>query len=193
MKFIFNSTEVLAPFEVVNDDDVQVFLCENSDVNTKTSLCVTTERKTKIIPNAQGPDNELVNEDIVNVCESNNCNGVGLDNIDESLLSPNDFQNADVFSIGVDNEDEAIDSWPSTLKKPKGAANVIFKLPSRRRRLQASKRSVRRQRGSSDGTTHDGVVGWVCAPTCCYPSRTADATRLWASRTAAAQKLAGAW
>ena len=37
MKFIFTSPDVLAPFEVLNDDDVQVFLCENSDVNT--SLC----------------------------------------------------------------------------------------------------------------------------------------------------------
>ncbi|TXG73081.1 hypothetical protein EZV62_001660 [Acer yangbiense] len=51
MKFIFNSPEVVAPFEVVNDADVQVFLCENSDVNTRTSLCVTTEQKRRIIPN----------------------------------------------------------------------------------------------------------------------------------------------
>ena len=54
MKFIFNSPEVLAPIEVLNDDDVQVFLCENSDVNTRTSLCVTIERKRRIIPNTQG-------------------------------------------------------------------------------------------------------------------------------------------
>ncbi|TXG70431.1 hypothetical protein EZV62_005366 [Acer yangbiense] len=114
MKFIFNSPEVLAPFEVVNDDDVQVFLCDNSDVNTRTSLCVTVERKRRIIPNTQDPDNELVNEDIGNVFESDNGNGVGLDNIHESLLSPNDFQNVDVFFIGVDNDDEATDSRPST-------------------------------------------------------------------------------
>ncbi|TXG68877.1 hypothetical protein EZV62_003812 [Acer yangbiense] len=101
MKFIFNSPEVLASFEVVNDDDVQVFLCENSDVNTRTSLCVTVERKRRIIPNTQGPYNELVNEDIANVFESDNGNGVGLENIHESLLSPNDFQNVDAFSIGV--------------------------------------------------------------------------------------------
>ena len=67
MKFIFNSPEVLAPFEVLNDDDVQVFLCENSDVNTRTCLYVTIERKRIIILNTQGPDNELVNDDIANV------------------------------------------------------------------------------------------------------------------------------
>ncbi|TXG70652.1 hypothetical protein EZV62_005587 [Acer yangbiense] len=124
MKFIFNSPEVLAPFEVVNDDDVQVFLCENSDVNTRTSLCVTVERKRRIIPNTQGPDNELVNEDIANVFESDNGNGVGLDNIHESLLSPNDFQNVDVFSIGVDNDDEARDSRPSTSEVPSRRSRV---------------------------------------------------------------------
>ncbi|KAK3200141.1 hypothetical protein Dsin_023556 [Dipteronia sinensis] len=43
VKFLFYSPEVLAPIEVVNDDDVQIFLCENSVVNTRTSLCVTTE------------------------------------------------------------------------------------------------------------------------------------------------------
>jgi len=118
MKFIFNSPEVLAPFEVVNDDDVQVFLCENSDVNTRTSLCVTIEQKIRIIPNTQGPDNEPVNEDIANVFESDNGNEVGLDYIHESLLHPNDFQNADVFSIGVDNDDKARDSRPSTSEVP---------------------------------------------------------------------------
>ena len=51
MKFIFNSPEVLAPFEVLNDDDVQVFLCENSDLNTRIYLCVTIERKRIIILN----------------------------------------------------------------------------------------------------------------------------------------------
>ncbi|KAK0597001.1 hypothetical protein LWI29_020858 [Acer saccharum] len=124
MKFIFNSPKVLAPFEVVNDDDVQVFLCENSDVNTRTSLCVTVERKRRIIPTTQGPDNELVNEDIANVFESDNGNGVGLDNIHESLLSPNDFQNVDVFSIGVDNDDEARDSQPSTSEVPSRRSRV---------------------------------------------------------------------
>ncbi|TXG69251.1 hypothetical protein EZV62_004186 [Acer yangbiense] len=124
MKFIFNSPEVLAPFEVLNDADVQVFLCENSDVNTRTSLCVTIERKRRIIPNTQGPDNELVNEDIANVFESDNDNGVGLDNIYESLLSPNDFQNADVFFIGVDNDDEARDSRPSTSEVPSRRSRV---------------------------------------------------------------------
>jgi hypothetical protein len=124
MKFIFNSPEVLAPFEVLNDDDVQVFLCENSDVNTRTSLCVTIERKRRIIPNTQVPDNELVNEDIANVFESDNGNGVGLDNIHESLSSPNDFQNANVFSIGVDNDDEARDSRPSTSEVPSGRSRV---------------------------------------------------------------------
>ncbi|KAK2657870.1 hypothetical protein Ddye_010922, partial [Dipteronia dyeriana] len=34
MKYLFNSPEVLALFEVVNDDDVQMFLCENSIVKT---------------------------------------------------------------------------------------------------------------------------------------------------------------
>ncbi|KAK2638622.1 hypothetical protein Ddye_026417, partial [Dipteronia dyeriana] len=42
MKYLFNSPEVLAPFEVVNDDDVQMIFCENSVVKTRTSLCVTT-------------------------------------------------------------------------------------------------------------------------------------------------------
>ncbi|KAK2645743.1 hypothetical protein Ddye_020938 [Dipteronia dyeriana] len=46
MKLLFNSPEVLVPFEVVNEDNVQIFLCENSVVNTRTSLCVTMERKT---------------------------------------------------------------------------------------------------------------------------------------------------
>ncbi|KAK0603393.1 hypothetical protein LWI29_004484 [Acer saccharum] len=124
MKFIFNSPEVLAPFEVVNDDDVQVFLCENSDVNTRTSLCVTVERKRRIIPNTQDPDNELVNEDIANVFESDNGNGVGLDNIHESLLNPNDFQNVDAFSIGVDNDDEVGDSRPSTSEVPSRRSRV---------------------------------------------------------------------
>ncbi|KAK2654784.1 hypothetical protein Ddye_014640, partial [Dipteronia dyeriana] len=32
IKYFFNSSEVLAPFEVVNDDDVQMFLCKNSVV-----------------------------------------------------------------------------------------------------------------------------------------------------------------
>ncbi|KAK2656092.1 hypothetical protein Ddye_009144 [Dipteronia dyeriana] len=42
MKYLFNSSEVLAPFEVVNDDDVQMFFCENSVVKTRTLLRVTT-------------------------------------------------------------------------------------------------------------------------------------------------------
>ena len=33
-------------------------------------------------------------------------------------MSPNDFQNVDVFSIGVDNDDEARDSRPSTSEVP---------------------------------------------------------------------------
>ncbi|KAI9191768.1 hypothetical protein LWI28_013140 [Acer negundo] len=124
MKFIFNSPEVLAPFEVVTNDDVQVFLCENSDVNTRTSLCVTIEWKRIIIPNTEGLDNELINEDIADVFESDNGNGVGLDNIHESLLSPNDFPNVDVFSIGVDNNDEARDSRPSTSEVPSRRSRV---------------------------------------------------------------------
>ncbi|KAK0605900.1 hypothetical protein LWI29_031961 [Acer saccharum] len=125
MKFIFNSLEVLSPIEVLNDDDVQVFLCENSDVNTRTSLCVTIEWKSGIIPNTQGPDNELVNEDFANVFKSDNGNGVGLDNIHESLLSPNDFHNANVFSIGVDNDDEVRDSRPSTSEVPSRRSRVV--------------------------------------------------------------------
>ncbi|KAK0598224.1 hypothetical protein LWI29_032678 [Acer saccharum] len=125
MKFIFNSPEVLPPIEVLNDDDVQVFLCENSDVNTRTSLCVTIERKSGIIPNTQGLDNELVNEDFANVFESDNGNGVGLDNIHESLLSPNDFHNANAFSIGVDNDDEVRDSRPSTSEVPSRRSRVV--------------------------------------------------------------------
>ncbi|KAK2649427.1 hypothetical protein Ddye_016916 [Dipteronia dyeriana] len=42
MKYLFNSPEVLAPFEVVNYDDVQMFFCENSVVKTQTLLRVTT-------------------------------------------------------------------------------------------------------------------------------------------------------
>ncbi|KAK2661769.1 hypothetical protein Ddye_000343 [Dipteronia dyeriana] len=57
MKYLFNSSEVLALFEVVND-------------------------------------------------ESDNPNGVGVDNIHESVFSPHEFKNAHVFSIGADNEDE---------------------------------------------------------------------------------------
>ncbi|KAK3200582.1 hypothetical protein Dsin_023997 [Dipteronia sinensis] len=125
MKFLFNSPEVLAPIEVVNDDDVQIFLCENSIVNTRTSLCVTTEQKIGIIPNTQGPDNERVNEDIANVFESDNANGVGHDNIHESVFSPNDFQIVDVFSIGVDNEDETEGSWPSNLEVPTTRSRVL--------------------------------------------------------------------
>ncbi|TXG74307.1 hypothetical protein EZV62_002886 [Acer yangbiense] len=125
MKFIFNSPEVLPPIEVLNDDDVQVFLCENSDVNTRTSLCVTIERKSGIISNTQGPDNELVNEDFANVFESDNGNGVGLDNIHESLLSPNDLHNANVFSIRVDNDDEVRDSQPSTSEVPSRRSRVV--------------------------------------------------------------------
>ena len=67
MKFIFNSPDVLASFEVLNDDDVQVFLWENSVVNTRTFLYITIEQKRRIILNTQGPDNELVNDDIANV------------------------------------------------------------------------------------------------------------------------------
>ena len=51
---------------------------------------INTSSTAAVIPNTQGPDNELVSENIANV--------IGLDNIHESLLSPNDFQNADVFS-----------------------------------------------------------------------------------------------
>ncbi|KAK3188578.1 hypothetical protein Dsin_028139 [Dipteronia sinensis] len=124
MKFLFNSLKVLAPIEVVNDDDVQIFLCENSVVKTRTSLCVTTERKTEIIPNTQGPDNKHVNEDIANIFESDNANGVGLHNIHESLFSLNDFENADVFSIGVDNKDETKGSQPSYLEVPSTRSRV---------------------------------------------------------------------
>ncbi|KAK2661877.1 hypothetical protein Ddye_000451 [Dipteronia dyeriana] len=110
MKYLFNSPEVLAQFEVVNNDDVQMFLCENSVVKTRTSLCVTTERKTGIMPNTQGHDNERVDEDIANVLEADNPNGVGVDNIHERVFervfSPNEFENVDVFSIWADNEDE---------------------------------------------------------------------------------------
>ncbi|KAK0608389.1 hypothetical protein LWI29_029977 [Acer saccharum] len=134
MKCIYNSPEVLAPFEVVNDDDVQVFLCENSVVNKRISLCVTTEWKTRIIPNTQSLDNELVNEDIANVCESENDNGVGLDNIRESLLSPNDFQNADVFSIRVDNEYKAGDRNVPFALSSVPATNAAA--PTRRTRLR---------------------------------------------------------
>ncbi|KAK2664669.1 hypothetical protein Ddye_003243 [Dipteronia dyeriana] len=78
MKYLFNSAEVLAPFEVMNDDDVEMFLCENSVVKTRTLLCVTTKRKTRIMPNTQCHDNERVDDDIANVLESDNLNGVGL-------------------------------------------------------------------------------------------------------------------
>ncbi|KAK3212057.1 hypothetical protein Dsin_016763 [Dipteronia sinensis] len=70
------------------------------------------------------PDNEHVNEDIANVFESDNANGVGLDNIHESVLSPNDFENADVFTIGVDNKDETEGSRPSNLEVPSTRSRV---------------------------------------------------------------------
>ncbi|KAK0584741.1 hypothetical protein LWI29_017845 [Acer saccharum] len=101
------------------------FCVKNSDVNTRTSLCVTIERKNGIIPNTQGPDNELVNEDFANVFESDNGNGVGLSNIHESLLSPNDFHNSNVFSIRVDNDDEVRDSRPSTSEVPSRRSRVV--------------------------------------------------------------------
>ncbi|KAK2640917.1 hypothetical protein Ddye_022680 [Dipteronia dyeriana] len=116
MKYLFNSPEVLAPFEVMNDDDVQMFLCENSVVKTQTSLCVITERKTGIMPNTQGHDNGRVDEDIANVLEADILNGVGVDNIHERVFSPNEFENADVFSIGANNEDEIEGSQPSKMK-----------------------------------------------------------------------------
>ncbi|TXG70430.1 hypothetical protein EZV62_005365 [Acer yangbiense] len=65
-----------------------------------------------------------MNEDFANVFESDNGNGVGLDNIHESLLSPNDFHNANVFSIGVDNDDEVRDSRPSTSEVPSRRSRV---------------------------------------------------------------------
>ncbi|TXG49057.1 hypothetical protein EZV62_024932 [Acer yangbiense] len=70
-------------------------------------------------------NNELVNEDFANVFESDNGNGVGLDNIHESLLSPNKFHNANVFSIGVDNDDEVRDSRPSTSEVPSRRSRVV--------------------------------------------------------------------
>ncbi|KAK2637913.1 hypothetical protein Ddye_025708 [Dipteronia dyeriana] len=66
--------------------------------------------------NTQGHDNEHVDEDIANILESDNPNGVGVDNIHESVFSPNEFENSDVFSIGADNEDEIEGSRPSKLK-----------------------------------------------------------------------------
>ncbi|KAK3229043.1 hypothetical protein Dsin_000924 [Dipteronia sinensis] len=74
------------------------------------------ERKTRIISNTQDHDNERGKEDIANVCEADNANGVSLDTIHESLFSPNDFQNNDVFVIGVDNEDEVEGSRSSNLE-----------------------------------------------------------------------------
>ncbi|KAK0602500.1 hypothetical protein LWI29_034079 [Acer saccharum] len=65
-----------------------------------------------------------MNEDFTNVFESDNGNGVGLDNIYESLLSPNDFHNANVFSIGVNNDDEARDSRLSTSEVPSRRSRV---------------------------------------------------------------------
>ncbi|KAK2640623.1 hypothetical protein Ddye_028418 [Dipteronia dyeriana] len=103
MKYLFNLPEVLAPFEVVNDDDLQMFLRENFVVKTRTSLCVTTERKTRIMSNTQGHDNERVDEDIANVLESDNLKGVGVDNIHEREFSPNEFENADFLEIRYAN------------------------------------------------------------------------------------------
>ncbi|KAK2649834.1 hypothetical protein Ddye_017323 [Dipteronia dyeriana] len=68
------------------------------------------------MPNTQGHDNERVDEDIANVLEADNPNGVGVDNIHERVFSPNEFENADVFSIGADNEDEIEGSQPSKMK-----------------------------------------------------------------------------
>ncbi|KAK3194115.1 hypothetical protein Dsin_025425 [Dipteronia sinensis] len=90
MKFLFNSPEVLASFEVVNDDDVQIFLCENSVVNTRTSR-------------------------IHNGTENRN---------KSKHTSPNDFENADVFTIGVDNKDETEGSRPSNLEVPSTRSRV---------------------------------------------------------------------
>ncbi|KAK2654790.1 hypothetical protein Ddye_014646 [Dipteronia dyeriana] len=66
--------------------------------------------------NTKGHDNEREDEDIANVLEADNPNGVGVDNIHERVFSPNEFENADVFSIGADNEDEIEGSQPSKMK-----------------------------------------------------------------------------
>ncbi|KAK2635602.1 hypothetical protein Ddye_030394 [Dipteronia dyeriana] len=68
------------------------------------------------MPNTQGHDNERVDKDIANVLESYNLNGVGVDNIHERVFSPNEYENADVFSIGTENEDEIEGSRPSKMK-----------------------------------------------------------------------------
>ncbi|KAK3199280.1 hypothetical protein Dsin_022695 [Dipteronia sinensis] len=57
MKFMFNSPEVLAPFEVVNDDDVQIFLCENSVVNTRNCTKKASSQSQK---GADGSDPKLI-------------------------------------------------------------------------------------------------------------------------------------